>query len=116
MARRSDGFHAGRHGLSTRALSTRYSTLDWPSPSRCRPIGQRSARGQLPNVDSPSPSGSLSLMPAISKRTAQLGTENAFVVLAEVTALQRAGKDIIMFSVGQPDFLTPVHVQDKAIE
>jgi aspartate/methionine/tyrosine aminotransferase len=55
-------------------------------------------------------------MPAISQRTTQLGTENAFVVLAEVTALQRQGKDIIMFSVGQPDFKTPEHVQNAAIE
>jgi aspartate/methionine/tyrosine aminotransferase len=55
-------------------------------------------------------------MPAISQRTTQLGTENAFVVLAEVTALQRQGKDIIMFSVGQPDFLTPVHVQNAGIQ
>ena len=55
-------------------------------------------------------------MPAISQRTSQLGTENAFVVLAEVTALQREGKDIIMFSVGQPDFPTPEHVQHAAID
>lgn len=55
-------------------------------------------------------------MPAISHRTIQLGTENAFVVLAEVTALQRQGKDIIMFSVGQPDFPTPVHVQNAGIQ
>src|ERR1700733_12859783 len=55
-------------------------------------------------------------MPAISERTNLLGTENAFVVLAEVTALQRQGKDIIMFSVGQPDFPTPEHVQNAAIE
>ena len=55
-------------------------------------------------------------MPAISQRTNSLGTENAFVVLAEVTALQKQGKDIIMFSVGQPDFPTPEHVQKAAIE
>jgi aspartate aminotransferase len=55
-------------------------------------------------------------MPAISQRTTSLGTENAFVVLAEVTALQKQGKDIIMFSVGQPDFPTPEHVQKAAIE
>jgi aspartate/methionine/tyrosine aminotransferase len=55
-------------------------------------------------------------MPAISQRTNSLGTENAFVVLAEVTALQKQGKDIIMFSVGQPDFPTPEHVQNAAIE
>jgi aspartate aminotransferase len=37
------------------------------------------------------------------------------VVLAEVTALARAGKDIISFCIGQPDFHTPENVQDAAI-
>ena len=55
-------------------------------------------------------------MPSISQRTNSLGTENAFVVLAEVTALQRQGKDIILFCIGQPDFPTPEHVQNAAIE
>jgi aspartate/methionine/tyrosine aminotransferase len=54
-------------------------------------------------------------MPAISRRTADLGTENAFVVLAEVTALMRQGRDIISFCIGQPDFGTPAHIQDAAI-
>src|SRR3954464_8105859 len=55
-------------------------------------------------------------MPDISRRAESLGTENAFVVLAEVNALSRSGKDIISFCIGQPDFPTPVHVQDAAIE
>lgn len=55
-------------------------------------------------------------MPQISRRTASLGTENAFVVLAEVTELARQGKDIISFCIGQPDFHTPTHVQDAAIQ
>lgn len=55
-------------------------------------------------------------MPAISRRTADLGTENAFVVLAEVTALLRQGRDVISFCIGQPDFATPAHIQDAAIE
>jgi aspartate aminotransferase len=54
-------------------------------------------------------------MPNISNRTQSLGTENAFVVLAEVTALQRQGKDIISFCIGQPDFPTPTNIQDAAI-
>ena len=48
-------------------------------------------------------------MPAISRRTSAPGTENAFVVLAQVNALQRQGKDIISFCIGRPDFHTPVH-------
>lgn len=54
-------------------------------------------------------------MPKISRRTAELGTENAFVVLAEVNELVRQGKDVISFCIGQPDFHTPVHIQDAAI-
>ncbi len=54
-------------------------------------------------------------MPRISRRTENLGTENAFVVLAEVNELVRQGKDIISFCIGQPDFHTPVNVQDAAV-
>jgi aspartate/methionine/tyrosine aminotransferase len=54
-------------------------------------------------------------MAEISRRAASLGTENAFVVLAEVTALARQGKDIISFCIGQPDFPAPEHVQEAAI-
>lgn len=55
-------------------------------------------------------------MPALSRRTCELGTENAFVVLAEVSHLQRQGKDIISFCIGQPDFPTPVNIQEAAIK
>jgi len=54
-------------------------------------------------------------MPATSRRTAELGTENAFVVLAEVNDLVRQGKDVISFCIGQPDFPTPANVQEAAI-
>src|SRR3954465_15057883 len=54
-------------------------------------------------------------LPPISRRAESLGTENAFVVLAEVNALVRQGKDIISFCIGQPDFPTPPNVQVAAI-
>jgi aspartate aminotransferase len=54
-------------------------------------------------------------MPTISRRAESLGTENAFVVLAEVNALARQGKDIISFCIGQPDFPAPEHVQEAAV-
>src|SRR5467141_51271 len=54
-------------------------------------------------------------MTQISRRAAALGTENAFVVLAEVNALARQGKDIISFCIGQPDFPAPDNVQEAAI-
>src|SRR5512134_71461 len=54
-------------------------------------------------------------MADVSRRAQELGTENAFVVLAEVNQLIRAGRDIISFCIGQPDFHTPVNIQDAAI-
>jgi len=55
-------------------------------------------------------------LPRLSRRAESLGTENAFVVLAEVNALARAGKDIVSFCIGQPDFPTPANVQDAAVD
>ena len=56
------------------------------------------------------------MIPAISRRTNELGTENAFVVLAEVSALQRQGKDIISFCIGQPDFPTPKNIREAGVK
>jgi len=47
----------------------------------------------------------------ISKRSRELGTENAFVVLGEVAKLQAEGRDIASFCIGQPDFPTPDHIR-----
>lgn len=55
-------------------------------------------------------------MPSISRRSSELGTENAFVVLAEVSELQRRGKDIVSFCIGQPDFPTPKNIRDAGIQ
>ncbi len=52
----------------------------------------------------------------ISRRAAALGTENAFVVLAEVNRLVASGRDIVSFCIGQPDFPAPEHVQKAGIE
>ncbi len=51
----------------------------------------------------------------ISNRAKGLGTENAFVVLAEVNKLVREGKNIVSFCIGQPDFDTPQNIKDAGI-
>ena len=61
------------------------------------------------------PHPALTTVPPLSRRAESLGTENAFVVLAEVNALARSGKDIVSFCIGQPDFPTPHNIQDAAI-
>ncbi|MEY3514473.1 MAG: hypothetical protein RL420_1496 [Pseudomonadota bacterium] len=55
-------------------------------------------------------------MVAISQRAQGLGTENAFVVLAEVNQLIREDRDIISFCIGQPDFPTPTNIQDAGVK
>ena len=53
---------------------------------------------------------------ALSRRAQSLGTENAFVVLAEVNKLIAEGYDITSFCIGQPDFPAPIHVQEAGHE
>jgi aspartate/methionine/tyrosine aminotransferase len=53
--------------------------------------------------------------PKLSRRAETLGTENAFVVLAEVNDLIRQGRDVMSFCIGQPDFPTPPNIQDAGI-
>lgn len=57
-----------------------------------------------------------SVMAGISRRAEQLGTENAFVVLAEVAELQRQGRSILSFCIGQPDFVTPDEIREAGIK
>jgi len=47
---------------------------------------------------------------------ARLGTESAFEVLARATALRAAGRDIINLGIGQPDFPTPPHIVEAAVQ
>jgi len=52
----------------------------------------------------------------LSRRARELGTENAFVVLGEVAKLAAAGKNIVSFCIGQPDFPTPEHIRMAGIK
>ena len=50
----------------------------------------------------------------IAQRISRLGTETAFEVLAEVNRLKAEGRDIVSFSIGEPDFDTPAHIKEAA--
>ncbi len=51
-----------------------------------------------------------------AERMDSLGTENAFVVLAEVNKLKSQGKDIVSFCIGEPDFDTPQNIKNVGID
>ena len=52
----------------------------------------------------------------ISKRIFDLETESAFTILAKANKLLKEGKDIINLGIGQPDFQTPINIQEAAIK
>jgi len=52
----------------------------------------------------------------LADRMAQLGTESAFEVLAKARALEAQGQDVIHLEIGEPDFATPAHVTQAAVE
>jgi aspartate aminotransferase len=54
----------------------------------------------------------LNVVPAFSR----IGEENAFAVLARATALAAQGRDIVNLGIGQPDFPTPPHIVEAAIQ
>ena len=52
----------------------------------------------------------------LSERLARLGTETAFEVLVRARALEAQGRSVIHLEIGEPDFDTPAHITDAAVE
>lgn len=50
----------------------------------------------------------------LAKRMKNLGTETAFEVLAKAKKLEKEGKKIIHFEIGEPDFDTPENIKEAA--
>jgi aspartate/methionine/tyrosine aminotransferase len=55
-------------------------------------------------------------MVTYAQRMERLGTETAFEVLARAKALEAQGRDILHFEIGEPDFDTPAHIKEAAIQ
>jgi aspartate aminotransferase len=52
----------------------------------------------------------------LADRMSKLGTETAFDVLVRARALEAEGKHVIHLQLGEPDFDTPIHIVDAAVE
>ncbi len=52
----------------------------------------------------------------LAKAMSRLGTESAFDVLATAKALEAHGRKIIHLEIGEPDFATPPHIVEAAVE
>ena len=51
-----------------------------------------------------------------ANRMDNLGTETAFEVLAKARALEAKGHDMVHLEIGEPDFDTPSHIVDAAVQ
>lgn len=54
--------------------------------------------------------------PRLVEAFSRIGEENAFAVLARAGQLAAAGRDVINLGIGQPDFPTPPHVVEAAVD
>jgi aspartate/methionine/tyrosine aminotransferase len=54
--------------------------------------------------------------PLLADAVSRLGTESAFSVLARARELERTGRSIVHLEIGEPDFDTPAHVVDAAVD
>jgi aspartate/methionine/tyrosine aminotransferase len=52
----------------------------------------------------------------VADRMNNLGTETAFEVLAKARALEAQGRDMVHLEIGEPDFDTPAHITEAAIQ
>jgi aspartate/methionine/tyrosine aminotransferase len=52
----------------------------------------------------------------LANRMDRLGTESAFEVLIRANALEASGRKIVHLELGEPDFDTPAHISDAAVE
>ena len=52
----------------------------------------------------------------LADRMGRLGTETAFEVLARAKAIEAAGGKVIHLEIGEPDFPTPNHIVEAAVE
>jgi aspartate aminotransferase len=52
----------------------------------------------------------------LADRMSRLGTESAFELLARARALEAQGHKMIHLEIGEPDFETPAHITEAAIE
>jgi aspartate aminotransferase len=53
---------------------------------------------------------------SLADSLARLGTETAFDVLARAKELERKGREVIHLEIGEPDFATPAHVCEAAVQ
>jgi len=52
----------------------------------------------------------------VSKLVQRAGTETAFAVLAKAKEMERQGKSVVHFEIGEPDFNTPENVKQAGIK
>jgi aspartate aminotransferase len=58
----------------------------------------------------------MSVSTSLAARMSRLGTESAFEVLAKARALEAQGRKVVHLEIGEPDFDTPEHIVQAAVD
>ena len=58
----------------------------------------------------------MTYFPRISKRIAAIAESATLKVDAKAKALQAAGRPVISYAAGEPDFATPAHIVEAAVK
>jgi aspartate/methionine/tyrosine aminotransferase len=56
------------------------------------------------------------MTPRLTEAMSRLGTESAFDVLAKARALEATGRTVVHLEIGEPDFDTPPHIVQAAVD
>jgi aspartate/methionine/tyrosine aminotransferase len=56
------------------------------------------------------------MKPEASGRSQSVGAETAFIILGRARELERQGKRVVHLEIGEPDFDTPQHIKQAAID
>ena len=60
--------------------------------------------------------GSMAPLERISARISAVAESATLAIDAKAKALQAAGEDVVGFGAGEPDFPTPAHIVEAAVE
>ena len=90
-------------------------TATWDGPVRTGTLCQYGPVSQTPAAPVPSPAPPSAGRPRISAKIAAIAESATLAVDARAKALKAAGRPVIGFGAGEPDFPTPQYIVDAAI-
>ena len=88
-----------------------------PAALRTRSAGRHGLGGERPAAPARTDAARYpAVVLTVATGVDRLGTEGAFTVLARALELERTGREVVHLEIGEPDFATPEHVVEAAVQ